>query len=223
MAELAPWYTELLLSGRLPTLSPTQLRLAYSTVVQSVSNVDDALAWWCIREVVAAIVRLPASSDSGSATSPAVANVDTPPRRQLEDDSDPSQLVESPAVADKATIAPPTLETRSLTLPRGALLLILVSLLPSVNFVLFRSLLTEIARLVSLEPIEHDGRKALGEWIFEVLGTGMDVVKREEGVRWWLKNGRDLIKGGRFELEENNEVNEREKDVSLPSHIKAEL
>lgn len=195
-------------------------------MVQSVSNVDDALAWWCIRELVSAIERLPTSSEPASSASLPISTTTRPPRRQLEDESSSALVAQSSTATEKETIAPPTLETRSLALPRGALLLVLVSLLPSVNFVLFQSLLAQIARLVSREPVDHDGRKALGEWIFEVLGTGMDVVKREEGVRWWLKNGRDLLRGGRFESGEEDQDEtglEKTKEETVQRRIKAEL
>ncbi|GAA5928485.1 uncharacterized protein JCM15063_003891 [Sporobolomyces koalae] len=192
-----PYYTQLLLL--LPDLSATQLRVAYSTMVRSASIADDALAWWCIRELLAAIDRLPVSvppSERSLLLLPATHQ--TPSMRDLSEDSiQDSASTTSPAAND--TIAPPTLETRALELPRGNLLLTLISLLPTVNFVLFRSLLGEISRLVKLEPVEHDGRKALAEWIFDVLGSGMDVVKREEGIRWWLENGRSLLEAEKLD------------------------
>ncbi|GAA5909865.1 uncharacterized protein JCM6883_003119 [Sporobolomyces salmoneus] len=196
--DLTHWYTDLLL--KLPSLSPTQLRVAYSTVVRSASSFDDALAWKSIQDLVTAIERLPVSTLATESSN--LQPTQRPRLRALsDDDSDldtiPSNQSSVPAEEPVAS----TIETRVLTLPRGPLLLSLISLLPSVNLVLFRSLLAEITRLVDLEPVDSDGRKALGEWTFEVLGAGMDVVKHQEGVRWWMEHGRELIAGVRVESE----------------------
>ncbi|GAA6012349.1 hypothetical protein JCM11491_007105 [Sporobolomyces phaffii] len=207
--ELASWYTELLLN--LPSLTPTQLRLAYSTVVSSTSKFDDALAWWCIQELLSAIERLPVA-DAASLPGSTLTTSSRPRLRDLGDDSVPESQGVPDVGAQPDQAAVPTLETRILALPRGALLLTLVALLPSVNFVLFRSLLSRIARLAEVEPADHDGRHALGQWTFEVLGTAMDVVKREEGVRWWMEHGRALLGGPGSEGRPHPEVDAVEGD-----------
>ncbi|GAA5917798.1 hypothetical protein JCM5296_007569 [Sporobolomyces johnsonii] len=198
--DLAPWYTALLLKAQPDLMSPSQLRFAFSTMVYAVSQTDDALAWWCIRELLAAIEALPTSTAT-NAPEPDSAAVEParPPLRDLSDntDGDLAALPPPPTLPDPSPTAAPTLESRSLSLPRGALLLALIALLPSINLVLLLSLLSHIERLIRLEPAGSDGRTALAEWVFEVLGTGMDVVKREEGVRWWLDHGEGLVREGK--------------------------
>lgn len=195
-AAVAKLTADSLSLAQLADLSPTQLRLAYSTVVRSTSSFDDDLAWWCIQELVASVERLPVSLESNP-------EVPIATRARFRDLSEDSVVKDSPPVtpfagdAESANPTALTVEARALTLARGARLLALVSLLPSVNLVLFQALLDEISRLVGLEPVASDGRTALGEWTFEVLGTGMDVVKREEGVRWWMEHGEELVNGRR--------------------------
>ncbi|GAA5959953.1 hypothetical protein JCM3765_000658 [Sporobolomyces pararoseus] len=222
--DLCPWYTNLLL--KLPSLSPTQLRLAYSTMIQSVSSVDDKLAWWSIQQLTSSIEQLPFASSSDNSPRLLTEQADRPLVRDLSEDTEdavPSMLPPNP---EKEDSTPVTIESRALTLPRGSLLLTLISLLPSVNLVLFRPLLDEIFRLVDLESTASDGRQAVGQWTFEVLGTGMDVVKREEGVRWWMENGQDLLNGSRLRSREEQkfEVEEMEKEqVETQPDLKMEL
>jgi hypothetical protein len=187
-------------------------------MVSSISSFDDALAWSCIQELVSAINQRPIAATSNTSMAAIAVRATSPRLRDLEEDSG-SGDTDSPAVTNLEPDEPPasTVETRALTLPRGALLLTLISLLPSVNLVLLRSLLTEISRLVDLEPAEHDGRRALGQWTFEVLGSGMDVVKREEGVRWWLEHGAELLDGkkveGNAEKDDRSEVIDEKVEV----------
>ncbi|GAA6063485.1 hypothetical protein JCM10212_001001 [Sporobolomyces blumeae] len=219
--QIAPWYTTLLLDADRKLMAPHQLRIAFATMVSSVSHTDDALAWWCIRELVAAIERLPTSTVAQSDLD--VSSVSPLTLRKLDDDDvdsgndDPSLPASDPGTDVDSVVAPPTLEGRALALARGSLLLTLISLLPSVNLVLFRSLLAQVARLVTREPAASDGRAALGAWTFEVLGAGMDVVKREEGVRWWLEN-RDTLLGSRERAKEAEE-----KVAKVEARIKAQL
>ncbi|CEQ39033.1 SPOSA6832_00511, partial [Sporobolomyces salmonicolor] len=195
--DLAPWYTTLLLRAQPDLMSPSQLRFAFSNMVYAVSQTDDALAWWCIRELLAAIDNLPTSTATNA---PELGFVSVEPARpslrDLSDNADGDLGVAAPPVSPPHpfTTAAPTLESRSLSLPRGALLMTLIALLPSINLVLFLSLLSHIERLIRLEPAGSDSRTALAEWVFEVLGTGMDVIKRSEGARWWLEHGEGLIR-----------------------------
>lgn len=195
-------------------------------MVRSASSVDDALAWWSIRGLISAIEQLPvAASSSQTSLVRAQPSPTQPHLRDLsQDEEGPALSSPSPVVAQDEASAP-TVESRVLTLPRGSLLLTLTSLLPSVNFVLFRSLLAEISRLVDLEPSEHDGRQALGQWTFEVLGTGMDVVKREEGVRWWMEHGRSLLRGEKVDMaqEETGITEDKSPEKTATSTAKEEV
>ncbi|GAA5916575.1 hypothetical protein JCM6882_002547 [Rhodosporidiobolus microsporus] len=180
--DVAPWYIELLLRTYPALLSPSQFRLAYSAVVAAVSSTDDALAWWAVQELLAKIETLPVSSSSPSASS-----------------------APSPTSPSSST-----LDTRALSLPRGAHLLTLTSLLPSLSLRLFPLALSSLETLLRLEPPESDGRKALVEYLFGVLGEGMDAAKRAEGTRWWMERGVGVAEGG--PLPEQGEVEEVEEE-----------
>ena len=166
-------------------------------MVRAVSSVDDKLAWWSILQLVSAIERLPSASSSDNSPQTLTEEANRGHLRDLSEDIEEAVSSISNPRPEEEDSAPATVESRALTLPRGSLLLALISLLPSVNLALFPSLLDEISRLVDLESPSTDGRKALGQWTFEVLGSGMDVVKREEGVRWWMNNGQALLNGSR--------------------------
>jgi len=204
-------------------LSPTQLRLAYATVVAGVTaEGDDALASWCVEELLARIDTLPPST-TGAARLGAEQSA-TPSRtvalRDLADDDAPSALPPSegdPLAGTTATAAAATAtanddddatvtprEQRVLALPRGAHLLVLVSVLPAVSLSLLPSILSSLETLVRNEPVGSDAREALVQECFAVLGTGMDAVKRGEGVRWWLEHGRGLLVGGPLEEAEEH-------------------
>ncbi|GAA6002370.1 hypothetical protein JCM10207_001086 [Rhodosporidiobolus poonsookiae] len=176
--DVAPWYTVLLLQTYPSLLSPIQLRLAYATMVGAVSTSDDALAWWCIQELLAKIEVLPTASEVAVPSSVASADAVAAPASSADD--------------APSTVSP--LESRALTLPRGAHLLALTALLPSVSLLLLPLVLSTLEYLVRLEPPTHDGRAALVDYAFEMLGQGMDARKRVEATRWWLVKGEALAR-----------------------------
>ncbi|BGP24503.1 peroxisomal membrane protein [Rhodotorula toruloides] len=184
VADVAPWYITLLLKIYPSLLSPTQLRFAFSTTIGAVSYTDDALAWWCIEELLARLEALPVSTEGPVSTAEPV----PPPSRD-----DIAKAADIPAASEGTAVTP--LETRARTLPRGAYLLTLIALLPAVNLVLFSPLLSHIERLVRQEPVYSDGRDALVEATFEQLGARMDAVKRKEATEWWLRRGKGLVEG----------------------------
>ncbi|KPV75457.1 uncharacterized protein RHOBADRAFT_53432 [Rhodotorula graminis WP1] len=219
--DVAPWYIDLLLRTYPSLLSPTQLRLAYATVVAGVTAAgDDALAWWCVEELLARIDALPPSNSS--ATSIAAEQASTPRRtvalRDLAEDDGPTArpvaevataaatAADAPSIDDDAMITPA--EQRVLALPRGAHLLVLVALLPSVSLSLLPTVLSALEALVRHEPVGSDARDALVHECFAVLGSGMDAVKRGEGVKWWLERGRGLLVGGPLEEEKDGALDE---------------
>ncbi|GAA5907246.1 hypothetical protein JCM8208_006730 [Rhodotorula glutinis] len=229
--DVAPWYIDLLLRTYPSLLSPTQLRLAYATIVAGVTAAgDDALAWWCVEELLTRIDTLPLSSTSAislvneqkAAPSRSVA------LRDLAENEEPSgppaaglataaaAAADDPAIDNDATITPR--EQRVLALPRGAHLLVLVSLLPAVSLSLLPTVLSALEALVRHEPVGSDAREALVQECFAVLGTGMDAVKRGEGVRWWLERGRGLLVGGPLDEEALDEVEESTAEVQEPDN-----
>ena len=206
---LAPWYTVLLLkvsdltthsllSSRVPQAYPSlmttsQLRLAFTTMVGCVSNSDDALAWYCIMELIAAISALPRLS------APPLPLPSLPPSHS--DLSDLASPEPSPSTSrdfsdsastrlDEASTLSP-LETQCLQLPRGYLLLTLIDQTTAVNLVLLRSLLDRIWDFVREEE-DGEAKDALVKVLFGTLGEGLDATKREEGVRYWMERGEEL-------------------------------
>ncbi|GAA5851336.1 hypothetical protein JCM8547_004212 [Rhodosporidiobolus lusitaniae] len=228
--EVAPWYTELILRTHPSLLSPTQFRLAYSTLVAAVSSSDDALAWWCIEELLAAIDKLPVATppvetSSSSSLLSGLGNDDSAP---LTSSSGPSSITSTAVTSPSAAPPPPAfplspLDGRASSLPRGIHLLTLTSLLPSVSLRLLPRLLTSIETLIWEEPLGSDGRRAIVEYAFERIGEGMDAVKRGEGTRWWMEKGEGLERGGPVR-EEAVVVEEREEEKEeREEQVKAEL
>lgn len=172
---------------------------------------DDALAWWCILQLVDAITAIPIlasapdsktkSKDSKQQTKTALsslANVEPEKREAIQhaasaEDYDPNK--EHPTRLDEIG-GPTPLETQALQLRRGHLLLVLIDQVTVVNLVLLRSLLDKIWGFLLEEerhvPAEGDdevssqAREALLKVLFGTLGDGLDMTKREEGIRWWL-------------------------------------
>lgn len=143
-------------------MTPSQLRLAFTTMVRCLSNADDALAWYCIIQLLAVICAI----------------VPSPPS--------PAPETAPPAAQD---LSP--LELRALSLPRGHLLLILIEQTTVVNLILLRTLLDRIWELLG-EEVGGDGREALVDVLFKTIGEGLDAGKRGEGVRVWLERRGEL-------------------------------
>ncbi|GAA5956218.1 hypothetical protein JCM8115_001654 [Rhodotorula mucilaginosa] len=203
--DVAPWYLTLVLRTFPELLTVTQMRLAYSTTVAAVSKTDDALAWWCIEELLERIESLPVSEAASSHEQDALSAT-------WKAASAPSSSAAPAQVADPALSSSPDesklvtpLDTRASTLPRGPYLLALSALLPSVSLVLLAPLLSHLERLVRLEPVESDGRAAIVEAIFEQVGMGMDAVKRKEATEWWLLHASELRNGGPLRGDADND------------------
>lgn len=213
--DLAPWYIELLLRSYPTLMSASQLRLAFTTVVRCASNSDDALAWYCIMQLVDAIRALPptaSSSEAPTATSSALARASghtaavvqvseavtsdavIPPATGREYDAEATQT----RLDEASNLSP--LEIRALSLKRGHLLLTLIDQTTAVNLILLRKLLDEIWTFVKEEgegdqaarEQEESPKEALVKVLFGTLGEGLDATKREEGVRYWLERSEEL-------------------------------
>lgn len=190
-------------------MSASQLRLAFTTMVRCVSNSDDALAWYCILQLISAISSIPLSPPTTTPSPPSSSSL-TPPHeadpnvpRDFDDDDPTTRL-------DEASSLSP-LESTALQLRRGHLLLTLIDQTTSVNLILLRSLLAQIWEFVKEEGSEEEnkvlgevmsaergaageesGKEALVKIVFNTLGEGLDATKREEGVRYWMEHGQEL-------------------------------
>ena len=182
-------------------MSPSQLRLAFTTMIRCISATDDALAWYCILQLIQAIRSLPTSAASPPTpttsaalpqpASPTIAESATG-QRDFDEEASSTRL-------DESSLLSP-LEQRALTLPRGALLLTLIDQTTSVNLILLRKLLDEIWAFVREEAegvgVSKEGeetpKEALVKVVFGTLGEGLDATKRSEGVRYWLEHREEL-------------------------------
>lgn len=184
-------------------MSASQLRLAFTTMIRCVSNSDDALAWYCLLQLIAAIKAIPAASSTSSSlsvpspssesTSSSSALISTTDATDLADDASiPREFDEESTTTrlDEAIVLSPT-ESAALTLQRGHLLLTLIDQATSVNLSLFRTLLAQIWEFVKEEE-SGEGKNALVKVIFSTLGEGLDATKREEGVRFWMEKRSEL-------------------------------
>ncbi|KDE07512.1 hypothetical protein MVLG_02186 [Microbotryum lychnidis-dioicae p1A1 Lamole] len=210
-SDLAVWYTQVLLQAFPKLMSAAQLRLAFTTIVRCASTTSDALAWYCIEELLSTIRNIPTSTTS----TPSLPTLDSSPSltldhspttssnvagRNYEDDLNSTRLDET------SSLSP--VEVKALSLPRGHLLLTLIDQTTSVNLILLRMVLDQIWVLVKEEPREAEegiiangngkegevvtGRQALIKVLFATLGEGLDATKREEGVRYWLERREEL-------------------------------
>lgn len=194
-------------------MSASQLRLAFTTVVRCVASSDDALAWYCILRLIEAIRVLPASSTELHVHSTAISSAPPPPQSAISSPITPSSSPTTPPstkrdydeeatqtrLDESSSLSP--LEQRALTLHRGHLLLTLIDQTTSVNLILLRKLLNEIWGLVKEEGSGEvlggsEGetpKEALVKVVFGALGEGLDATKREEGVRYWMEHGEELV------------------------------
>lgn len=195
-------------------MSASQLRLAYTAVVRCASGSDDALAWYCILQLVDAIKDIPpgqlavtpaAASSTPSPSSPNSSNASeatSSSPREFDDEAVQTRLDEAASLSDS--------ERQALTLRRGHVLLALIDQTTSCNLVLLRKLLYQIWSFVRQErscemeelpqPQPRQGQQdgqgsavdALVRVLFSTLGEGLDATKREEGVRFWLERSEEL-------------------------------
>ena len=142
--ELTPFYVDLLLTCfPKQQLSASQLEVALMTIVQSLSDRSDSLAWWCIARV--------------------------------DDQVSIAQLQGRHDVAETLAVC-------------------LAALVPHVNLILLRALLSKVDTRIREQPAGSSARARLVERVFESLGD-MDAATRPEALLWWLDKGPLLTQG----------------------------
>ncbi|GAA5981779.1 hypothetical protein JCM10908_004606 [Rhodotorula pacifica] len=203
--DVAPWYLTLVLRTFPDLLTVTQLRLAYATTVAAVSKIDDALAWWCIEELLERIESLPLAVDSQTASRQKTVSSGSSDESSLASSTPLAQGIPAVSASEESDSVAP-LDARASTLPRGPYLLALSALLPSVSLPLLPPLLSHLERLIRLESPTSDGRAAVVEAVFEQVGMGMDAVKRKEATEWWLLHSEGLRNGGPLQDEVDGEL-----------------
>ncbi|KAK4047724.1 hypothetical protein OIV83_005232 [Microbotryomycetes sp. JL201] len=201
--RVVPWYSKLLLKACPTLMSASQLRLAYTTMIRCVSLSDDALAWYCIEQLISAIERTPLSRETASDVAQNGTN-DGDESKNLPPGSTPRDYdaeAEHPRLDEASNLSP--LEQTAQRSSRGPLLLALIDQTTSVNLVLLTSLLDHIWRLIKLEsgpatrfkkkerqdnkPERNmSTREAFVNILFQRLGEGLDATKRAQGIKYWL-------------------------------------
>ncbi|KAK4056859.1 hypothetical protein OIO90_002109 [Microbotryomycetes sp. JL221] len=217
--DIAPWYSKLLLKACPSLMSASQLRLAYTTMVRCVSSCDDALAWYCIQQLIDAIEDIPvvASSLAETPTAP-TSSVGTSTTEQkdtgLPPGSEPRDYdaeQNHPRLDEASNLSP--LEQAAMRSDRGALLLTLIDQTTSVNLILLAKLLDKVWEFIKVEStVDGVGftgdetskkgkrtrpvstKQAFVDILFQRLGEGLDATKRAHGIAYWLER-RDEFAG----------------------------
>lgn len=164
--DLMPFYLDSLLDT-FPKghLSQMQLSHALCTILACTSDVDDAASWYVVERVQEA--------------------VSSPERKISYGQEQPQQVAETPTAATTTTNKDET---------RLQLQLAYIDLLPYVNLVLLRSLLSTVEKWILAARENDDATNTdteatplaqLCKRTFKAL-NGMDDTARQEGVRWWL-------------------------------------
>ncbi|KAI8351006.1 hypothetical protein B0O80DRAFT_120348 [Mortierella sp. GBAus27b] len=205
--QVAPFYANLLLQHFPEQINIDQLRAAFTTMIKSLSETEDALAWLCVEKLLERIHRYEEPSEAEEAEDhadteteiraskeeqertkeDALVQVATQVNQDLSPQESPSHL---PSLGTTATLSQPPTASALTSLEhqkeRSQLLLALFDQLSSVNLVFVETLGEKIRELVDKEqsPV---GRRALLKCIFDVVGgPSVDHTKRDWAVKWYL-------------------------------------
>lgn len=194
-------------------LSAPQLRLAYTAVIRHASDTSDPLAWLCVQKLTDTIDTIPVTASNASPLGGTdKADLSTLQQTKKDDgdgkvrqseprpqDEEEAHIAQSDEALYDVRLTP--LETRVLSLPRGALLLCLVEALGAVNLTLLLSALEKVERLAREEPA-GEAKRALLRCVLASLAN-QDAAKRVHAVAWWSEHGPKLWSGA---AEEEAEV-----------------
>jgi hypothetical protein len=166
--QLAPYYIELLLRSFPGLLTEGQFHHAYTTIVDTLSDRDDASAWWALTKLSDDIdnrrLKLKGiTSDANAPSSTAVVLAS-------EKEQSPSPQMNEAAV----------LEAQEKTY---------IAQLSHINLSLLRSTLSKVRAFINEADRAKDTAKkmALCECTFDALAL-LDASTREEGLRWWTEH-----------------------------------
>ncbi|MCO5584960.1 hypothetical protein L7F22_038892 [Adiantum nelumboides] len=176
LLELTPYYSQLLLTCFPTNLSAEQLTLAFSTVVDAVSDRSDTLAWHTLELLWSSIEheRFMYAHHQKKLT------VDQPKPQQ---DDTTNATVNS---SIESVVKPKDPEEEDQSSKREKELTdVYVAQIANVNLVLLRSVLDRVKRLIMYRTRASEERLHLCQRTFASL-AGLDASTREEGVRWWL-------------------------------------
>ncbi|CAI2180777.1 11479_t:CDS:10 [Funneliformis geosporum] len=181
-----------------------QLRVAYTTVIKSLSEVDDALAWLCLEILIKKIESISLHKDSHpefSHHTEGSVDKDFIEKQQSKNQNEAVEREQQDPLYSQQKEEEENLTKAALYLSRGHLLLTLIDQVKSVNLIFMENLLTRIKEFLKEE--RSNGRKdsvgsgiglsALQKVLFDVLSNELDYTKKEFGVKWWLSEGSKLF------------------------------
>ncbi|CAO3570697.1 unnamed protein product [Mortierella alpina] len=208
--NIAPFYSNLLLQHFPDQINIDQLRAAFTTMIRSLSETEDALAWLCVERLLERIQQYDdlAEAEAEAETEAisilkkeqqshekeeALVQVATAIHQDLGPKESPSHLpslgTQTPSTSLAATSSrtvPTSKDALQREKERGQLLLALFDQLSSLNLVFVETLGLKIRALVAKEP-SPIGRKALLKCLLDVIGgPAVDHTKRDWAVKWYL-------------------------------------
>ncbi|KAF9192621.1 hypothetical protein BGZ51_005211 [Haplosporangium sp. Z 767] len=211
--NVAPFYSNLLLQHFPDQITIDQLRAAFTTMIRSLSETEDALAWLCVErllekiqqyddelaeaqvqaeqqaEVVQAIKKMQLEQEKEKALVEVATSMhqNLNPQESTSHLPSPETVTSSPGL-ESPLKSPLTAAMTSLKRQkeRGQILLALFDQLSSLNLVFVETLGQRIRELLIKEqsPV---GRKALLKCLLDVIGgPAVDQTKRDWAVKWYL-------------------------------------
>ncbi len=179
--ELAPYYVRLLLASYPSLLNEAQFEHAFGTTIDTLSDKDDAAAWWALTQLSEEIDQ--SRLHLAGVRSEEVPSASTPSAPPT------NALVTSAATATGLPKPPPP--TRAEVLQH--LELTYVSQLANINLALLRSTLARVRALINEAARLGDDEKrmALCERTFATLAL-LDASTREEGLAWWTNHRKEF-------------------------------
>lgn len=174
LLELTPYYSQLLLTCFPTNLSAEQLTLAYSTVVDAVSDRSDTLAWHTLELLWNAIEH------------ERFMNAHHQKKLTVGQETQQEDAVSATVNSSiESVVKPKESEGDQFSKRERDLTDVYVAQLANVNLVLLRSVLDRVKRLIMYRTRASEDRLHLCQRTFASL-SGLDASTREEGVRWWL-------------------------------------
>ncbi|KAG0332167.1 hypothetical protein BG004_001363 [Podila humilis] len=191
--NVAPFYSNLLLAHFPSEISIDQLRAAFTTMIRSLSETEDALAWLCVESLLNKIkwydqeiaVSLAANEEvaAGESSIQEEALVKVASDLSLQNLSPQESAKSDPGSASQLSEPLRLLELQK---ERGQLLLALFDQLSSLNLVFVETLGAKIRQLLAQES-SVVARQALLKCVMDVIGgPQVDHTKRDWAIKWYL-------------------------------------
>ncbi|PKY42731.1 hypothetical protein RhiirA4_442154 [Rhizophagus irregularis] len=189
--ELSLYYCNYILLMYPLKINIRQLRIAYTAVLKSLSDIDDTLVWLCLDILIKKIESI--SNPNTGSISQNTTNKDLEQQliNQQEQINQKLKVFEQKKQDEQENLV-----KAILYLKKGHLLLTLIDQIKSINLIFMENLLTKIKEFFKQEK-ENEiksnsniGLFALQKVLFDVLSNEIDYTKKNVGINWWLNEGR---------------------------------